>query len=75
LINNRDFRRDGGLALHFGLGGSVGGGLASCPDGWRKRDADGAQGETSGGTGSGASDEALAVVLELLSLRDREILI
>jgi hypothetical protein len=52
------------LALHFGLGGSVCGGLASCPDGWWKRDADGAQGETGGGTGSGASDEAFAVVLD-----------
>ena len=40
------------------------GGLASCPDGWRKRDADGAQGKTGGGTGGGTGDEALAVVLD-----------
>jgi hypothetical protein len=56
-----DFFRGGGLALHFGRGGSACGGSFSWADGGRKGDADGAQGEAGGGT---RSEEALAVVLD-----------
>ena len=51
------------MALHFRMPGASA--RVDVPYPWRQCDACGAQGEACGGTGRGADDEALAVLLHL----------